>query len=82
MTDRTSPTFRRIHLLQRVRGSELTLGNDGVLALLYVSVGTINEQKIPFTKPNNIHPQKTGAIDKMSNQGKGDSVWYTIFSMT
>ena len=38
MTDRTSPTFRRIHLLQRVRGSELTLGNDGVLALLYVSV--------------------------------------------
>ena len=38
MTGRTSPTFRRIHLLQRVRGSELTLGNDGVLALLYVSV--------------------------------------------
>ena len=24
MTDRISPTFRRIHLLQRVRGSELT----------------------------------------------------------
>ena len=38
MTDRISPTFQRKHLLQRVRGSELTLGNDGVLALLYVSV--------------------------------------------
>ena len=42
MTNRTSPTFRCIHLLQRVMivmiGSELTLGNDDVLALLNVSV--------------------------------------------
>ena len=29
MTNRTSPTFRRMHLLQRVRGSELTWGQLG-----------------------------------------------------
>ena len=39
MTDRISPTFRRIHLLQRVRGSEsersariLSLSEEGVYA--------------------------------------------------